>query len=238
MMPTAPGSPSLPGVSISQLESVVEKIEHGLDDLVNAANAFIQHAESATGWIPIIGDAIKSMLERFKSLVVEFIDKVISVVKQSHAPIVMWHAGQVWSTIGGQAGTVAQALNRLGADSSEWGGIAGGKYSTGVSGQYPAVSAYQSKANAVASACNGTAQAGIGFYIGVAGLIVSCTLAIWSGPIAVIGALASFAWALLNLHAADSTQARNFEIAAQPVGAFDGTSSVGSIGGWPQAVAS
>jgi hypothetical protein len=178
------------------------------------------------------------MLERFKSLVVEFIDKVISVVKQSHAPIVMWHAGQVWSTIGGQAGTVAQALNRLGADSSEWGGIAGGKYSTGVSGQYPAVSAYQSKASAVASACNGTAQAGIGFYIGVAGLIVSCTLAIWSGPIAVIGALASFAWALLNLHAADSTQARNFEIAAQPVGAFDGTSSVGSIGGWPQAVAS
>ena len=128
---------------------------------------------------------------------------------------------------------------RLSSDSSaRWQGVAGGKYTASIQPQVSAISQYQSNANAISAACNDVANAGNAFYAGIAAVVVTFIATLPSLIGAAITAIVGFGGAIGGFHAAIQSDANDFRVVGEPTAAFDGTKSAGSIGGWPQAVAS
>lgn len=231
-----PAEPDGSEFSPAQLEAVIQNTENGLNSLVNAANSFIGHTESSMGWIPAIGNDIKAMLDRFGSLVQEFVKKVQIILTQSHVPVIMWEYANIWGPegIAGQLGQISVDLS----NSSDWHGDAGKTYKAAVSGQADAATAVQNKANTIADACKAVAQAGFGFYAAVAVAVASAISACLDGPIGVGLAIGSLVAAVGGLLFANEVQAQTFQSAGEPVKALNGPTVPtvnGPLNGWPQA---
>jgi hypothetical protein len=190
----------------SQAEALRKKIQDGINQVVAEANSAINRLESMTSWIPIVGSWIKSGLEKFRNLVQEFVDKVAYYLTAFEVPVSMGQYSQDWLNIAHQAGGVASDISNMTQQygSDEWGGIAGGAYKNGVSGQEPAVDAIQSRANSISSACNSLEQVGWAFYIAVAAVLVGLILAA-VGWETVVLAVAGVIAALVGLATAAAT---------------------------------
>jgi hypothetical protein len=151
--------------STTQFESLIQKLENGIETAESQAQAAVHRIEDIFGWIPFIGDAIKAALNKFLSLLDELLDKIASTLKWATVPPMMWEHGQQWLSIAGRAAQSATSLTDLKQYSSEWQGIAGGKYNNAVTGQEPAVDTIQTRSNQISGACTGTAVAGFAFYV-------------------------------------------------------------------------
>jgi hypothetical protein len=223
--------------SNAQYDAVIRKIESTLDTIVSDANAQIARIEHDTGWIPGIGALVKAGVDQFVQLLKEFLAKIGETLKWVEIPVLMWQFGQTWLDAASQAGQTAVNISGLDKYSSEWQGIAGGKYAAGVAGQKPAADTIQARANAISGACTWTAITGFAFYAGLLDIAVSLAFAI-AGATTVVGAVPGIISALLGL--ADAVgflllgvdgQARGLRQANEPSDSFPGNA-------WPQAVAS
>jgi len=222
--------------SPGQYDALIQKIENGLNTAVSDANAAISRIEGATSWIPGIGSAIKEALDKFVSLMKEFMAKVGEALKWTQIPPTMWQFGQTWLNLATQAGQTAVNVKDLDSYSSQWQGIAGGKYATGVAGQRPAVDTIQARCNQISGACTGTAISGLAFYISVATTIIGLIIAIAGAELVfplvagIITAIVGLAGAVASLLIGVEGQARTFQQANEPSDSFPGNA-------WPQAVA-
>lgn len=241
VQPTPPGSG--PGIypGVGTLERIIQAIERAIQQVVNAANAYIKHAASTLGRIPGAGAAVVAALDQFAHLVEQFDSQVKETLVQSHAITFMWQAETIWFDIGWKAGTVSQEINRINQWSGDWQGIAGPPYASGCQNQYAAIQAYEAKAKAMAHACDDAATNVLHFYGSVLGIVVGLVAGLLAGGGfgavigAVAGAIATLAYAIYELVTANNSTARTFtkDILA-PEGAFGLSPGVSPIGGWPQ----
>lgn len=220
--------------STAQYDSLIQKIGTGIQTAHSDAQAAVHGIESAFGWIPFIGDMLKAVLDKFLSLLDELLKKIGSTLKWSAVPPAMWEYGQHWLSMAGQAAQSATSLAGLKQYSSEWEGIAGGKYNSAVTGQGPAVDTIQTRSNEISGACTGTAMAGFAFYISVAGLLTGLIAAIMTAGTGV-GLVAGVSIVLLSLTGAVTSlllgvglQARSFTQANEPTDTMPGNA-------WPHA---
>jgi hypothetical protein len=162
----------------AQAEALLQKIESSLDTLVTDTNSAISRIEHDSSWIPLVGHLIAAGLEKLRSLVQEFVDKVDYYLTAFNVPTYMGQYSDAWLAIASQAGGVASNIADMNQRyGNEWQGIAGPAYQNGVSNQGAAVDAIQSRANSASSACNSLEQAGYTYYIAAlaitAGLITA-----------------------------------------------------------------
>jgi hypothetical protein len=223
--------------SQAQYDSLIKKIENGINDTVNAANSLIHRIENWTSWIPFVSGWIKDALNKFVQLLDDLLKKIASYLKYAAFPPVFWEYGQHWLGIANNAAQSASQLATLKQYSTEWAGLAGGKYNAAVTGQEPAVDTIQARANSVSSACTGTAVSGFAFYVSLAGLTVSLCVGIATAPTgvvpiaAIVGAGISLVTAISSVTFGLGSQERSFEQATEPTDTLPG-------GMWPKATAS
>ncbi|HEY2576484.1 MAG TPA: hypothetical protein VGI74_09270 [Streptosporangiaceae bacterium] len=231
--------------SPSAYNALITKLEAAPGEIISKTNQVISAVNSAVGWIPLLGDAIDWALNKLKGLIESLVNKLNQVLQPARIPPDMWAMGQEWEQIRGQAGTVASTLaGQQEKFGQEWGGIAGGKYNSGVPLQISAASAFSSAANNVMSNCDTIASGGSMFYIAVgtavASVIVAITAAIISAPTGVgpiislcagvVFTLGSIATAIYSLHFTVDGAARNLQGSLTPSSSFPG-------GAWPIATA-
>ena len=220
--------------STAEYDSLIQKIENGINTVISDANSAVSRIESWTSWIPFVGDAIKDALNKFVSLMDDFLKKIVEYLKFATIPPTMWGFGQQWVSMATKAGQSATELATLKQYSTEWEGIAGGKYNAAVTGQEPAVDTIQSRSNSISGSCSATAMAGFAFYASLAGILVGLTIAcitaetgvglvfgITTAAISLAGAVTSVTLGLWN-------QERSLEQASEPTDTMPG-------GAWPQA---
>lgn len=231
--------------SPSAYDALISKLEAAPATIISKTNDVISAVNNAVGWIPLIGDAIDWALNKLKGLIESLVGKLQQVLQPARIPPTMWANGQSWAQIRTQSGTVASNLaaeqEKFG---QEWGGIAGGKYNSGVPLQIGAASAFSSAANNVMGNCDTIASGGSAFYIAigvaVASIIIAITAAIATAPTAVgpiislcggvLMTLGSIATAIYNLHFVVDGAARNLQASLTPSSSFPG-------GAWPIATA-
>jgi hypothetical protein len=231
------------GFSTASYDAVINKIEAGIPKIISDTNSFISAEEHDWGWIPFIGGAIRDGLNKLKGLIQEVLQKLGDYLKPALVPPMMWHAGNVWTTVGSQAGNVSSTIaGQIQAKGNEWQGIAGGKYNNGVPAQQNAANTVSSLAGQVQSACTQISIAGYSFYIavgialaGIIGGLVIALATVETGIGAIIGlcvavaaALAGFAGAVAALYFGVDSAVRNLQGLVGGNGAFPG-------GNWPLA---
>lgn len=224
---------------------MISKLEAAPGKIVSLTNTVISDANSTLGWIPLIGDAVKAALNKLKGLVEQVCAKLKQLLQGAEVPFAMWSAGGKWLDIQRSASDVASTIGgQMQSHGSEWQGLAGGKYSTGVSEQSGAAGTMSSIAGGMQSNCSTVANAGFGFYaaivIGVAvivgGLIVAAASS-WTGVGVIAGLCVTIAGALIGFGGA--LVAVQFGIEAAQRG-FQGLTDVGSSfpsNAWPLATA-
>jgi hypothetical protein len=165
--------------SVAQYQEVITRTNSELNELPPIANAAIQRIESRYSWIPFVGGWIKDALNKFVSLMEEFLAKVESYLRSSAVPVMMWEAGNTWENIQRGAGTMAGDIKgQLQASSVQWSGIAGGAYQSGVANQVGAVQEISGLAAATSGAATAIAISGLGFYVAILAALVSLAFAI------------------------------------------------------------
>ena len=231
--------------SPSAYNAVITKLQAAPPEIVSKTNALISAVNNAVSWIPLIGQAIDWALNKLKGLVESLVNKLEQLLQPARIPPTMWDNGQTWEQIRTQSGTVSSTL--AGSQEKfghEWGGIAGGKYNSGVPLQISAASAFSSGANNVMSNCDAIASGGSAFYIALGVAAASATIAIaaaiataptGAGPIislcgGLVLVLGSIATAIYNLHFVVDGAARNLQGSTTPSSSFPG-------GAWPIATA-
>jgi hypothetical protein len=227
--------------SPAQLDATTTRISTGLGRIQSETQASSSQLESNYGWIPFVGHIVHDIVKELKALVSNFIKSVKELLKMLPAIAAMWHDGGAWTDIHVSAANSAQEIAAFTLhESSEWKGIAGGKYSEGVSGQAPAVSAIASLASVVSSCCNSVGDAGIVFFVAVGatvvGLIVGCAFGSITGGLSAIAAVivgtVAVGSATLNLWMSAQAQERTLTGALAGNTAFTGGANGGS---WPTA---
>ncbi len=154
--------------SVAQYQEVIARTNSELNELPPIANAAIQRIESRYSWIPFVGGWIKDALNKFVSLMEEFLAKVESYLRSSAVPVMMWEAGNTWENIQRGAGTMAGDIKgQLQASAVQWTGIAGGAYQSGVANQSGAVQEISGLAAATSGAATAIAISGLGFYVAI-----------------------------------------------------------------------
>jgi hypothetical protein len=227
--------------SPAQLDATGTRISSGLGRIQSEAQASSSQLESNYGWIPFVGHIVHDIVKELKALVSNFIKSVKELLRMLPAIAAMWHDSGAWSDIHNGAASSAQEITAMTLhESSEWKGIAGAKYSQGVSGQAPAVSAIASLAGTVSGCCSGIGIAGIGFFVSVgvavAMLIVGCAFGGITGGLsaiaAVIGGTLTVGGGTLALWMQAQSQERTLTGALAGNTAFTGGADGGS---WPTA---
>lgn len=231
-MPSVPQTQT-PAFSPSQYNAVTTKIREGINKAIAEANSQAQRLEHDTGWIPLVGDAIKQVINDFLNLIKEAVAKIEEIMQWAPIPLDLWNWGNSWTTLATKAGQSSSELavlkNQYG---NEWTGIAGGKYQNAVSGQGPALDAIQSRSNGIASSCNWTAISGFMLYVSVAGALATLIAALCTPPpidfVAIVGFIAACGVAITSYVFGILAQSRALGTQSQPSDAFPG-------GAWPQA---
>jgi LysM repeat protein len=227
--------------SISTYENVVNACVNDVQFIENQVNAVIGAEEELTGWLPLVGGAIKDLLNDIKTLVEDIATQVKKLIEQAQAPVLFWHFAEAWGAggIASQAGQISGNINSLNQFSSaQWQGLAGDAFASAVSQQEPAVAAVQSHANSVSGSCHAIAQMGFGMYTAVATTLVGLAAGICiTAPAlpALIGACVAaglaIAGAIAALEYGLSTQTASLNQQLEPYATFPN-------GKWPEAVAS
>lgn len=234
------------GFTQSAYNDIITKLEDAPGKIVSLTNKIISEVNSLFSWIPFVGDAIKSALNKLKSLVEQVCAKLNQFLQGADVPPEMWDAGGKWLQIHSQTNQVASTIaGQMQSNGNEWKGIAGGKYNTGVSEQGGAASAMSSMANSMQSNCSAVANSGFAFYAAIAvavgsiigGLIV-CAAAGWTGVGAIVGlcvtiggALIGFGGAVASVQFGVNAAQRNFQ------GLLTSTGSTLPNNAWPKATA-
>lgn len=165
--------------SPTQYDHLIKKIEKGLQTAVSDADAAVRAIGSTLSLIPQAeAAAVEAILNQFVSEMTQLVPKVEKALAQAPVPVMMWQWANQWYSMADQAGASASDLQGLDQYSSEWQGIAGGKYKKAVAGQEPAVDQIQTMANQIGGGCRGTAVVGFAFYTGVLVALVSLIIGI------------------------------------------------------------
>lgn len=231
--------------SPSTYNAVITKLDAAPPEITSKTNAVISAVNNSVGWIPLIGEAIDWALNKLKGLVERLVAKLEQVLQPARVPPTMWAFGQAWEQIRSQSGGVSSTLaDQQEKFGQEWGGIAGGKYNSGVPQQIGAAGAFSSAANNVMSNCDAIASGGSAFYIAIGVAVASAVIAIGAaiataptgvGPIislcgGLLLTLGAIATAIYNLHFVVDGAARNLQGSLTPSSSFPG-------GAWPIATA-
>ncbi len=229
------------GFSGSAYEALIQKLRAAPAQIISLTNKIISAVDSALGWIPFIGDAIKAGLNKLKGLVEQAVQKLVQILEGADVPVAMWNDGQQWLQIQTQTGGVSSTIaGQIQANGNEWQGIAGGKYNNGVPAQAGAANAMSSLAGSIQSGCSTVANTGFGFYAAIAAAIASCIgglIVAGTGVGAVVGACVAAAGLLIGIGSACALvvfgidgAARSFQGLAAPSASFPDNA-------WPLATA-
>jgi hypothetical protein len=224
--------------SNAQYEALIQKIESGTNHAVSLVNGAIRTIENLTGWIPLIGDAIASGLNKIVSLMAKLVAKVGRILQPFAVPACLNGFSARWTAIEQGTGNIAAGIaGQLQAAGSQWQGLAGGAYAGGVSNQGPAVSDINGLAATISASANSVANFGYGFYVTVgAAILALCVSLIGAAAVfpvvaAIIGATTAIAAAYTALRLNLSAQTRTLS------GKLPGNAALPG-GQWPVATSS
>ncbi|MBO0804169.1 MAG: hypothetical protein J2P25_13980 [Nocardiopsaceae bacterium] len=212
----------------AQCNELISKCEDGMTKLVQEFNARSSQISSATGGIPLVGEATDEMLKEASKLLDDTYQKVMEYIRENVVFVWFYDLGPAWISLASQAGEMAHEIDLLKEDEQKaWQGIAGGAYKSGVSNQSTALAELQSLANSISSACTWTGEAGITFFFALATAAVGAIAAIvTAGAVGLIVALAvlvaTIGIAVSLLHFALEAQARSLEMVLEPSEYFPG----------------
>lgn len=228
------------GFSASGFQAVIDKINHELGEIDKG----VEHVRdvvnnSILSHIPLIGQGLKWLWDKFIGLVNQIIKKTQEFLKPFAVPTLMDKYGNEWlkihKTANDVSSTIEQQVEQHGKDT--WKGLAGGAYQDGVSHQSPSVSAIAGMANTISGACISIRNYGYGFYvaIGIAlvGVVVACVTAE-----TVVGAIIGCVVAIIGLGAAAAALYLGVDSQSKTLQGQLGANSSFPGNKWPQATTS
>jgi hypothetical protein len=219
----------------ADFDQIIERLDKDIERLPSLVNSGIHRFESMFGWIPVIGDMIKAVLNEAAKLGDELLDKLSELLGGADVPRKFQSAQSTWQTIQKDTGALAASIGRqLDSSPSQWSGLAGGAYATGVASQQPAAHEVSSLASAIAKSCGQVYSGGNMFYGMLLVTIDSCCsdILLAPGPLGLVTALVT---AIVGVSLAVYYFLHDVESQAAVFKAMLGRTSAFPGGAWPVA---
>jgi uncharacterized protein YukE len=228
------------GFSASGYQAVIDKIIHELGEV----NKGVEHVRdvvnnSILSHIPLIGDGLKWLWNKFIGLINQVVSKIQELLKPFAVPTLMDQYANEWlkihKTASNVSSTIEDQVETHGKDT--WKGLAGGAYQNGVSHQAPSANAIAGMANTISGACTAIRNYGYGFYIAIGVVIAGLVVAIFTVE-TVVGAIAGVVTALIATGAACATLYLGVDSQSKTLQGQLGANSSFPGNKWPQATTS